>query len=367
MTQNTWLGFLFFVFAILITLRKQLAWLVWKWLRLRTKEQIFDLLSKHAFIEIKGPSKGGKSWLLFHAFVNLQAVKLTNTPTPNSIYTLNPETLQAHMVGKWGVPHKYYYFLDDLNTFQIWVKNKLGDKGYIDLRNYVARAGKSGANFIWTNNGASIDPCFADNKNTTWTVQRYFSFSKDRYSLLMVKTGDNWHNILPTIIAIDNQEIKSYYDKFWNTPREIHENTLNYISEGMDAKELDGIMKVIEDTNGNLDFSNETVKLLKEYIDFKKAELRGVNADKAKNDKFKKEVKFFGLNPNKKLTFKDIERLKKDEKLKRILKKDEGNEADDENKNKNKPNKFKKANKAQQNNPDLIDLDQVKQNLAADE
>jgi hypothetical protein len=135
----------------------------------------------------------------------------------------------------------------------------------------------------------------------------------------------------------------------------------------MDAKELDGIMKVIEDTNGNLDFSNETVKLLKEYIDFKKAELRGVNADKAKNDKFKKEVKFFGLNPNKKLTFKDIERLKKDEKLKRILKKDEGNEADDENKNKNKPNKFKKANKAQQNNPDLIDLDQVKQNLAADE
>ncbi|WNE40885.1 MAG: hypothetical protein mread185_000342 [Mycoplasmataceae bacterium] len=131
--------------------------------------------------------------------------------------------------------------MDDINTFQEWANNKLGKEGYSKLQEYIGRAAKLGANFIWTNNGVEIDPVFTTNKNTTWTVQRYFSFSQDRYSLLTVKTGANWYNILPTIIAIDNQELKSYYDQFWNTPRAVHENSLNYITAEMKAEELDAL------------------------------------------------------------------------------------------------------------------------------
>ncbi|WNE40886.1 MAG: hypothetical protein mread185_000343 [Mycoplasmataceae bacterium] len=125
---------------------------------------------------------------------------------------------------------------------------------------------------------------------------------------------------------------------------------------------------MIEDTNGNLDFNNETVQLLKEYVELKKAELRGVRADQQKNDKFKKEVKFFGLDPNKKLTFKDLERLRKDDKLKKILQEEK------EAKNPNKPNKsnqFKQTKqnqaKSEPNDPNLLDLDQINQDLADDE
>jgi len=69
-------------------------------LRLRKKEQVFDLLAKHRFIAITGPSGKGKSWFLSHLFKHLQGVKFTNFPTPQSTFTLSKETLEIHISGK---------------------------------------------------------------------------------------------------------------------------------------------------------------------------------------------------------------------------------------------------------------------------
>ncbi|KAF9974312.1 hypothetical protein BGZ65_008805, partial [Modicella reniformis] len=79
-----------------------------------------------------------------------------------------------------------------------------------------------------------------------------------------------------------------------------------YITTEVGAKELGAIIKVIKDTNAELDFNDKTVQLLLEYTKKKRAEVRGVRADKTKKDKLRQELLDYGLDPNKKITPKQI-------------------------------------------------------------
>ena len=158
MNKNTFFATLFFFGVVFVAGWKYWAWLYWKILRLRKKEQVFDLLSKYRFIEIAGASGKGKSWLLMHLFKHLEGVKFTNCPTPKSVFTLTKEELETHMVGKWAAPNKWFYFLDDINTFQQWSQREFGANGYAALIDYISHVGKLGGTFIWTSNGANTEP-----------------------------------------------------------------------------------------------------------------------------------------------------------------------------------------------------------------
>ncbi|KLL03322.1 MAG: hypothetical protein MRERV_44c010 [Mycoplasmataceae bacterium RV_VA103A] len=290
---------------------------MWKVLRIRKKEQVFSLLSKHRFIEITGPSGKGKSWLLSHLFKHLQGVKFTNFPTPQSTYTLSKETLEVHISGKWGAPHKFYYFIDDLDAFEKWSSKEFGEHGYSTLQDYISQAGKLGGTFIWTTNSPS-NSVFATNKNKSWKVLTYISFMDK--SLLFVQANDSWYNLLPTIIPIDNQEIASFYDPHWNIPKDYQENWLKYIfEEKLKAEEAGEILRVIEESGYEKD-ENEWLKsmkfnrnLLLQYLQERKKEEKVVRKKRERIKDIKESLKKYGLKTEP-INTKDLEKWDKEKK-----------------------------------------------------
>ena len=321
MSCNTWFALIFLIFVLCVALWKLWAWIIWKVLRLRKKEQVFNLLSKHRFIEITGSSGKGKSWFLSHLFKHSQGVKFTNFPTPQSTYTLSKETLEIHIYGKWGAPYKFHYFLDDLPTFQKWSKKEFGEQGYSALQDYISYAGKLGGTFIWTNNSNESESVFATNKNKTWKVLTYITFMDK--SLLFVQANDSWYNILPTIIPIDNKEIESFYDPHWNIPKDYQQNWLKYIfEEKLKAEEAGEILRVIEESGMGTD-EEEWLKnmkfnrnLLLQYLQEKKKEEKIVRKKKERIKKIKTNLKKYGLN-DKKISNEDIAKWDKEEKRKK--------------------------------------------------
>lgn len=275
------------------------------------------MLAKYRFIEITGASGVGKSWLLSHLFKKMEGVKFTNLPTPQSTYTLNPQILQTHMAGRWGAPNKWFYLLDDLATFQTWGKAKLGVNGYSALQDYVTQAGKLGGVFVWTNNGTVAESCFELNKNKSWKVLNYITFL-NKYSLIMVKTNDNWYDLLPTIVAIDNEEIEGFYDKFWNIPKSIQENFLTYVAEETRSLELGAIINAIQEGNSNLSQTSDhnLYRQMLEYIQLRKVEEQAVREKSQKISKLQKELKKYKVS-NKKITPQDIAKWDKQEKDKK--------------------------------------------------
>ena len=321
MTKNTWFALIFFIFVLGVALWKLWAWLTWKILRLRKKEQVFDLLAKHRFIAITGPSGKGKSWFLSHLFKHLQGVKFTNFPTPQSTFTLSKETLEIHISGKWGAPHKFYYFLDDLDTFQKWSGKEFGENGYSALQDYISHAGKLGGTFLWTNNGNTTDSVFQTNKNKTWKVLTYITFLDK--SLLFVQANDSWYNILPTIIPIDNKEISSFYDPHWNIPKDYQANWLKYIfEEKLKAEEAGEILRVIEES-GMATNDEEWIKNLKfnrnlllQYLQERKKEEKIVRKKSAWIKDIKTNLKKYGLS-DKKISPEDLTKWDKEDKRKK--------------------------------------------------
>lgn len=215
MSKKVWFGLVFFLFFLFVALWKWWVWIIWKILNWNKEKQVFDLLSKNRFIEITGASGKGKSWLLSHCFKNLQGVKFTNLPTPQGLYTLNRDILEVHISGKWSAPHRFYYFLDDIEKFQKWGKKQFGHHGYKSLQEYIGHAGKLGGTFIWTNNSIDSAHVFKSQKNTTWRVVGHINFSD--YSLLLIIIN-NWR---PTLLPINNKEIESFYDPHWNIPKRL--------------------------------------------------------------------------------------------------------------------------------------------------
>ncbi|KLL02915.1 MAG: hypothetical protein MRERV_62c005 [Mycoplasmataceae bacterium RV_VA103A] len=321
MSRNFWFALVFFLFLVIVALWKLWAWLLWKLLRLRKKEQVFSLLSKHRFIEITGASGKGKSWLLSHLFKHLQGVKFTNFPTPQSTYTLSKETLEVHISGKWGAPHKFYYFLDDLKAFEKWAGKEFREHGYSALQDYISQAGKLGGTFIWTTNSPTTNSVFQTNKNKTWKVLTYISFMDK--SLLFVQANDSWYNLLPTIIPIDNQEITSFYDPHWNIPKDYQENWLRYIfEEKLKAEEAGEILRVISES-GQATSEEEWLKnmkfnrnLLLQYLQERKKEEKVVRKKSQRIKDIKSNLKKYQLKTEK-LTPQDIEKFDKEEKRKK--------------------------------------------------
>jgi hypothetical protein len=43
-------------------------------------------------------------------------------------------------------------------------------------------------------------------------------------SLMFVQANNSWYTMFPTIIAIDNTEIKGFYDPHWNIQKKIQKN-----------------------------------------------------------------------------------------------------------------------------------------------
>lgn len=325
MTKNTWFAIIFFTFVIFVAGWKYWAWAIWKIYRLRNKEQVFNLLSKYRFIEITGPSGKGKSWLLMHCFKQLEGVKFTNAPTPQSLYTLNKQTLETHMIGKWAAPNKWFYFLDDIDTFQKWSQQEFGDKGYSALKEYFAHAGKLGGICIWTNNGLEPEHIFQTQKNKTWKVLTYLTFMDK--SLLFVQANDSWYDILPTIIPIDNQEIQGFYDPHWNIPKTYQGNLLEYVLvEKLKAEEGAEILRVIKES-GMATSEEEWMKNLKydrnlllQYLQARKKEEEIVRKKSARFKDIKENIQRYGLT-DQKLTTADLERLAKEDKRKKKEKK----------------------------------------------
>ena len=321
MTKNTWYALIFFLFVIFVAGWKWWAWTIWKFYRLRKKEQTFDLLSKNRFIEITGSSGKGKSWFLAHLFKHLQGVKFTNFPTSQSNYTFSKETLEIHISGKWGAPHKFYYFLDDLDTFKKWSRREFGEQGYSSLTDYISHAGKLGGTFIWTSNGSASNPVFQTNKNRTWKVLTYITFMDK--SLLFVQANDSWYNILPTIIPIDNKEIQSFYDPHWNIPRDYQENWLKYIfEEKLKAEESGEILRVIEES-GMATSEEEWLKsmkfnrnLLLKYLAERKKEEKAVRKKRERIKDIKGSLKKYGVS-DKKISKEDLEKWDKEERGKK--------------------------------------------------
>lgn len=318
MTKNTFFATIFFIFVVFIACWKQWAWVIWKVYRLRTKEQTFDLLSKYRFIEITGPSGKGKSWLLMHLFKQLEGVKFTNAPTPQNLYTLNKQTLETHLIGKWGAPNKWFYFLDDINTFQQWCQQEFREKGYSALTDYFSHAGKLGGTFIWTSNGAKTDSVFTTNKNKTWKVLGYTEFMDK--SLLFVQANDSWYNILPTIIAIDNKEIKGFYDNHWNIPKARQKNWLEYLAEELQAEELKSILQVIEEGEkglGKKDYDHNIYQKLLSYVKLREKEEEVHRKKTFEPKKIKKQLQRYGMS-DQRITPRDIAKWDKEDKKKKF-------------------------------------------------
>jgi hypothetical protein len=118
----------------------------------------------------------------------------------------------------------------------------------------------------------------------------------------------------------------------------------------MDAKELNAIKKMIKDTNGEIDFNNETIKLIEEFVKLKKKEMRDVYRNKKKKDNFVQDLKQFISNPNQKITYKEVAEWEKEGKFKYVKDKEE-----------KKNSQFNKKTKQGQVEDDL---DQTDQDLA---
>ncbi|KLL03395.1 MAG: hypothetical protein MRERV_42c017 [Mycoplasmataceae bacterium RV_VA103A] len=310
MNKKIWFGLIFFLFFLFVALWKWWAWVIWKILNWRKERQVFDLISKNRFIEITGASGKGKSWLLSHCFKNLQGVKFTNMPTPQGLYTLNHDTLEIHISGKWGAPHKFYYFLDDIEKFQKWSKKQFGHHGYKSLQEYIGHAGKLGGAFIWTSNGVDSPYIFKTQKNATWRVVGHINFSD--YSLLLVIIN-NWR---PTLLPISNKEIESFYDPHWNIPKDYQRNWLLYISQRMKGEELKDIVKMVEKNKSHKDWSKDIEYKWKEIEKYNKLRTIEEVAQRKKKQKFseeQKKIKRYKLKTAP-LTFSDLAELDKEDK-----------------------------------------------------
>lgn len=130
-------------------------------------------------------------------------------------------------------------------------------------------------------------------------------------SLLFVQINDSWHkSVFPTIVPIDNLEIQSFYDPHWNIPREINQNWLTYIAEGLQAKELKAILAIIEEGNENLslkDYDHNIYRKLLSYVKLREKEEEVVRNKSQQISRLKKQLKKYGVS-DKKTTPQDVEK-----------------------------------------------------------
>jgi hypothetical protein len=315
MNKKLLFALVFFICLAFIALWKFWAWILWKILRLWADKQVFNLIGKNRFLEITGPSGKGKSWLLCHLFKHLQGVKFTNLPTPQGTYTLSKETLETHLTNQWATPNRWYYFLDDINTFQKWAKKNLGHHGYKSLKEHASMAGKLGATFIWTNNGIEPEPPFKTTKNATWKVVGYITFMD--YSLLIL-----WKTYWFTLIPIDNKEIEAFYDSHWNIPQDYHRNWLKYIAERLKGEELNNILHQIEQNQLAKDWTQDSQikwQTILKYNQYRALEEKALREKKKRFSETQKKLKKYGLKTTP-LTYQDLEKWDQEEKRQKAKK-----------------------------------------------
>ena len=314
MNKNTWYGLVFFLIFLGVSLWKWWAWVIWKYLDLRKDKQVFDLIGKNRFIEITGPAGKGKSWLLCHLFKNLNGVKFTNMPTSQGKDTLTKTTLDVHMARRWAAPNRFYYFLDDVEKFQKWGKKQFGHHGYKELREYISQISKCGGTFIWTNNGIEPEHIFKTQKNETWTVLGNITFMD--YSLLMVKKGSYWINLIP----INNREMADFYDNHWNIPKYYQDNYLRYINSRLKGDELGDIIDMVKNKKSDKNAWTKEMELkwqdIQKYNKLRSIEEAGRRAQKEKFSEEQKKLKRYAGKTTP-LTFKDIDKFDKQDKKER--------------------------------------------------
>ncbi|KLL03581.1 MAG: hypothetical protein MRERV_37c012 [Mycoplasmataceae bacterium RV_VA103A] len=300
MSTKKWYWIVFLLGFFLIACWKIWAWVIWKILNLRKDKQVFNLLAKNRFLEITGPSRKGKSWLLCHLFLNLKGVKFTNLPTPRGTYTLKKEDYITHMTRNWQAPARYYYFLDDLPKFQKWGKKNLGRVNYHSWKEYLTDCGKLGGTCVWTNNGLEAEPIYQVSKNEKWTVKGYISFFD--YSLLLVLKGW-WFTLIP----IDNKEIESFYDPHWNIPKDWQKNWLTQISNKLKGQELKNILDIIGEKKIRQTYQLETEnrRLIQTYLKERRKEEKEVKKVAKKEKQDKKDLVKYGIKKEP-LTWEDI-------------------------------------------------------------
>ncbi|WNE40533.1 MAG: hypothetical protein GBAus27B_000600 [Mycoplasmataceae bacterium] len=238
----------------------------------------------------------------------MQGVKFTNLPTPQGTYTISKQTLETHMSGRWGAPNKFYYFLDDIEKFQKWSRKQFQHHGYKELQNYIAEAAKLGGVFVWTNNGITPEHVFKTQKNSTWRVVGHVNFND--HSLLLVLTG-SWR---PTFIPINNKELESFYDKFWNVNKKYQRNWLSYIAEEMKGEELSDIISMTEQKkDGNDDWAKEIQlkwKQINQYLKLRSLEEKNKRKQKQNFSNTQKQIKRYRMKTNS-LTSEDLKELDK--------------------------------------------------------
>ncbi|KLL03599.1 MAG: hypothetical protein MRECE_12c012 [Mycoplasmataceae bacterium CE_OT135] len=250
--------------------------------------------------------------MLCHLFKHLNGVKFTNLPTPQGTYTLSRETLENHLTNNWGAPNRWYYFLDDIQTFQKWSKKNLGHHGHKSLKDFAAQAGKLGGTFLWTNNGIEPEPPFKTAKNATWKVVGYITFLD--YSLLIL-----WKTYWFTLIPIDNKEITAFYDPHWNIPQDYQRNWLKYIAERMKGEELDSIIHLVEQNKLTKDWTEDSQikwQAIQKYNKLRELEEKALRAKKKKFSENQKKLKRYGLKTEP-LTFSDLAQWDQAEKRQR--------------------------------------------------
>ena len=139
-------------------------------------------------------------------------------------------------------------------------------------------------------------------------------------SLLFVQANDSWYNMLPTIIAVDNKEIKGFYDNHWNIPKAHRKNWLEYLTQELQAEELRAILQVIDEGEAGLskkDYDHNIYQKILSYVKLREIEEEVHRKKTFEPKKLKKQLQRYGIS-DQRITSQDTTKWDKQDKQKKF-------------------------------------------------